>query len=142
MATERKELFSEKVSAGSRAYFFDVKQSKEGTRYVVISESRQLDGDYEHHRVMIFEESLDAFCTGFEKATALLGRKSKSKSYSLDEIRQKHPKAYEKWTPNEDIALKEKHSEGMSIPDIASFFQRQPSAIISRLAKLGIERVP
>ena len=132
MAIEGKELFSEKVSAGSRTYFFDVKQSKDGTRYLVISESKQAESDYEHHRVMIFEESLDTFCAAFEKATTFLGRKSKSKSYSRDEMQQKHPKAYEKWTPDEDAALKKKHSEGISMPDLTKFFQRQPSAIRSR----------
>ena len=77
MEDEKKELFSEKVSAGSRTYFFDVKQSKDGTRYLVISESRPSGSNYEHHRVMVFEESLDAFCTGFEKAIAFLGRGNK-----------------------------------------------------------------
>ena len=83
MATERIELFSEKVTAGSRTYFFDVKQSKDGTRYLVISESRPKGSDHEHHRVMVFEENLDAFCTSFEKATAFLGRSNESSPTAL-----------------------------------------------------------
>jgi DNA-directed RNA polymerase specialized sigma24 family protein len=139
MVTERTELFSEKVTAGSRTYFFDVKQSKDGTSYLVISESRPKGSDYEHHRVMIFEESLDAFCTVFEKATRFLRRKNEAKSYSVDEVRREYPKAYDKWTPDEDADLKKKHAQGMSVSELANFFQRRSSAIRSRLAKLGLE---
>ncbi len=42
MTIERKELFSEKLPAGSRTYFFDVKKSADGIKYLVISESRQV----------------------------------------------------------------------------------------------------
>ena len=54
MTEERKELFSQKVAGGSRWYFIDVKESIEGARYLVISESRRSGENYEHERVMIF----------------------------------------------------------------------------------------
>ena len=41
---EKTELFSEKVMGGSRTYFFDVKQAKDGAYYLVISESRSKEG--------------------------------------------------------------------------------------------------
>ncbi|MDH5684289.1 MAG: PUR family DNA/RNA-binding protein, partial [candidate division WOR-3 bacterium] len=40
MNNERKELFSEKLQAGKRTYFFDVKETVGKKRYLVISESR------------------------------------------------------------------------------------------------------
>ena len=73
MADEKKELFSERVSGGSRTYFFDVKQAKDGAKYLVISESRPAGGSYDHQRVMVFKESLEAFSAGLEKATAFMG---------------------------------------------------------------------
>jgi len=138
MADGRKELFSERVSAGSRSYFFDVKKSKDGTRYLVISESKQAKDSHEHHRVMIFAENLGAFCAGFEKALAFLGKQSKSKAYKVDDVRQKHSKAYQKWNVDEDETLRKKYAEGVSISELADFFQRQPGAIESRLVKLGL----
>ena len=140
MSEERRELFSEKVTAGSRTYFFDVKQSQEGTRYLVISESRAVGAEYEHHRVMMFEENIEAFIAGFDKAIAFLGIRQKPKSYSVEEVRQQHPKAYAKWSSDEDEALRKKYDEGMSVAELARFFQRQPSAIQSRLAKLGLKK--
>jgi hypothetical protein len=135
---ERKELFTEKVTAGSRTYFFDVKESKDGTKYLVISESQQPSSGREHHRVMVFEENLEVFNEGFQKAVQFLG--IKSKAYSVEQMRQKHPKTYERWTVDEDECLKAKHHEGATVSELAAFFQRQDSAIRSRLAKLGLTR--
>lgn len=133
---EKKELFTEKVIAGSRTYFFDVKESKDGTKYLVISESRQAGSGHEHNRVMVFEENLEAFNEGFKKAIQFLG--VKSKAYNVDEVRQAHPKAYEKWTADEDEHLKAKYREGVSLAELATFFQREQGAIRSRLGRLGL----
>ncbi|MGE5549390.1 MAG: DUF3276 family protein [Bacteroidota bacterium] len=73
MDEERKALFSEKVSAGSRTYFFDVKQAKDGTKYLVISESRPAGTSFDRQRLMVFKENLGAFSSGLQKATAFLG---------------------------------------------------------------------
>lgn len=56
----------------------------------------------------------------------------------IDEIRQAHPRAYEKWSLEEDEELHRKHAMGSSVPDLAEHFGRQPSAIRSRLRKLGL----
>lgn len=81
MAQRRKELFSEKISAGSRTYFFDVKESTDSTKYLVISESRLGEEKrYEHSRVMVFEEHLPAFCNGLGNAFQfLIGLQKKTK---------------------------------------------------------------
>ena len=59
-------------------------------------------------------------------------------SYSLDDIRQAHPKAYEPWTSEEDEHLKEMQRAGRSISEMARNFGRQPGAIRSRLKKLDM----
>ena len=68
MSTEKKELFSEKIRAGSRTYFFDVKESANGSKYLVISESRKVGESREHNRVMVFEEDIQSFNEGLKKA--------------------------------------------------------------------------
>ena len=137
MSRERKELFSERVSAGSRTFFFDIKESAEGTRYLVISESRQSGGEaYEHNRVMVFEEHILALHQGIEKAIQFLERQNKSKAYGVQEIRRKYPKAYVKWTKEEDVRLSNEYSKRVS--ELADSFQRRPGAIRSRLQKLGL----
>lgn len=75
MADHKKELFTEKVPAGSRTYFFDVKESVEGTKYLSISESREIDEPFKHNRVMIFEEHLLSFNVGLQKAIQFIFKK-------------------------------------------------------------------
>jgi hypothetical protein len=54
--------------------------------------------------------------------------------------KQKHPRAYAAWSEKEDADLRSMHAAGKSKSDIARQFQRQPSAIESRLRKLGLKR--
>lgn len=68
MSTIKKELFSEKVRAGSRTYFFDVKESASGSKYLVINESRKVGVSHEHNRIMVFEEDIQFFIEGLKKA--------------------------------------------------------------------------
>lgn len=56
----------------------------------------------------------------------------------LARIRAEYPKAYEKWTDEEDNSLKQKFGEGANTEELSKIFQRQPSAIRSRLIKLGL----
>ena len=164
-----KEIFSERVAAGSRTYFFDVKESEEGIRRLVISESRHTGSTWEHHRVMVFEEHLEKFSEIFDQAVWVMARRDQSgaspekvpeslsgsqpsqqlaevpkefagtsKAYHPDEVRQKHPRAYEKWTSDEDERLRGQYQTGLDILGLAAMLQRQPSAIRSRLIKLGL----
>jgi len=61
-----------------------------------------------------------------------------SKAYSLEEIRRHHPRAYEKWTPEEDELLAREYGEGVSLSELAMKHQRKIGAIRSRLNKLGL----
>ncbi len=61
-----KELYTKKVSAGKRTYYFDVKESREGTKYLVISETES--GKEGHHRIMVFEEWLEPFVSALQEA--------------------------------------------------------------------------
>jgi hypothetical protein len=66
------EIFSEKVVTSRRTYFFDVKETREGAKYLVIGELTQVGSELERHRVMIFEESLDLFMDGLDKSVEFI----------------------------------------------------------------------
>lgn len=68
MDSERKELYSDKINAGRRIYFFDVKESSNGIKYLVISESKKEGDEYKHDRVMIFENNIREFREHINKA--------------------------------------------------------------------------
>jgi len=135
----KKELFSEKVLADRRTYFFEVKESVDGVKYLVITESREVgEESRKNNRIMIFQDKMSAFNEGFIKALEFMFGENESKAYSIQEIRQKYPKAYERWTGDEDVHLKNEFTKGKTINELADIFQRKPNAIRSRLQKLGL----
>jgi hypothetical protein len=54
------------------------------------------------------------------------------------DVRARHPRAYEKWDVEEDARLAQLVHSGRRMHDIATLLQRQPSAIRSRMDKLGL----
>ena len=55
----------------------------------------------------------------------------------LDEVRSRHPRAYERWTAEDDRRLLDLREAGWDEADLASEFDRQPSAIRARLRRLA-----
>jgi ATP-dependent DNA helicase PIF1 len=68
----------------------------------------------------------------------LQGDAPPGKPWSLEEARRSNPRAYERWTPEEDAQLERLHREGNAPKKIAAALGRRPSAIRSRLVKLGL----
>ena len=62
----------------------------------------------------------------------------KYKAYDVEQIRIEYPKAYEKWTEEEDNLLKIEYNNGKNINELSKLFQRKKGAITSRLNKLGM----
>ncbi len=58
--------------------------------------------------------------------------------YSIYAARQEHPNAYNVWTSEDDEELKQMWEEGKSVQEIADYFGRKNSSIITRLRKLGL----
>lgn len=77
---------------------------------------------------------LDIFAAA-EEALRLSEQPSDYES-RMAEIKRRYPRAYERWTPEEDRRLL-MLAESTSNSKIAVELQRQPSAIASRLAKLA-----
>ena len=71
-AKEHSELFSQAVKAGKRTYFFDVKETKTGEKFLVITESKKRfdneDGKffYEKHKIFLYSEDFEKFKNAFE----------------------------------------------------------------------------
>ncbi len=64
-------------------------------------------------------------------------RGERGEGHDVDEVRLRHPRAYQRWTAEEDRRLRDLHEAGWDEADLASEFGRQPSAIRSRLRKLA-----
>ena len=64
---EREEIYSERVRAGKRTYFFDVKSTRSNDYYLTITESKRRykeDGfTYEKHKIFLYKEDFNKFVT-------------------------------------------------------------------------------
>jgi Protein of unknown function (DUF3276) len=66
-STSRDEIFSEKVKAGKRTYFFDVKSTRSNDYYLTITESKKRynkDDEgftYEKHKIFLYKEDFNKF---------------------------------------------------------------------------------
>jgi hypothetical protein len=153
----RKEIATERVSAGGRTYFFDIKEAADGTPYLVISESRHSEDGWEHDRVMVFEEYFDSFQQAFERAAQSL--RAPKKAYTVEAVRRGHPRptsraaaqqgrpvpewkrlrprAGTSWSSKDDGALLADFDAGLPLEEIARRQGRGVFAIEVRLHKLG-----
>ncbi|MFY9419108.1 MAG: DUF3276 family protein [Bacteroidales bacterium] len=74
MKREKEEVYSKSVKAGRRTYFFDVKESNSGDRYITITESRkELDEStgqfgYKKTKIFLYKEDMDKFARGLRYA--------------------------------------------------------------------------
>ena len=63
----REDIFSEKVKAGKRTYFFDVKSTRSNDYYLTITESKKRynkDDEgftYEKHKIFLYKEDFNKF---------------------------------------------------------------------------------
>jgi hypothetical protein len=69
---DRDEIFSKKVKAGKRTYFFDIKSTRASDYYITITESkRKMNGDgfsYEKHKIFLYKEDFLKFVSALNEA--------------------------------------------------------------------------
>jgi hypothetical protein len=67
-------VFSKRIKAGKRVYFFDVKSTRGNDLYLTITESKRRPGEtddrpiFEKHKLFVYREDFDKFSDGFHEA--------------------------------------------------------------------------
>ncbi|MEU8431276.1 hypothetical protein [Micromonospora sp. NPDC048887] len=59
------------------------------------------------------------------------------RAYRVAEVRERHPRAYERWTTEDEQRLLARYAEGVTIDRLAAEFGRNSGGIVSRLQRLG-----
>lgn len=70
-STEKKEeVFSRRVRAGKRTYFFDVKATKsEKDFYITITESKKIaEDEFKKHKIFLYKEDFEKFADALAEA--------------------------------------------------------------------------
>ncbi|PCJ81507.1 MAG: hypothetical protein COA49_05285 [Bacteroidetes bacterium] len=113
---DREELYSVRVRAGKRTYFFDVKETRGKDLYMTITESkRNFDNGgnvhYSKHKLFLYREDFEKFEDGFIDATDKIKELMASGDFR-DPIAER--KAYDKANPREESASDEDSSKDIS----------------------------
>ena len=68
------EVYSKRIRAGKRTYFFDVKSTKNEDLYITITESKKSTyngrASFEKHKIFLYKEDFGKFKEGLEDALA------------------------------------------------------------------------
>jgi transposase-like protein len=72
------------------------------------------------------------------QAVGELARAFGGRAWTVEGARQQHRAAYARWTEEEDARLAAEFAAGRSVEELAERFGRKPSAIVSRLRRLGL----
>ena len=66
---DKQEIFSKKIRAGKRTYFFDVKSTKGKDYFITITESKKRfeDGNFVKHKIFLYKEDFDKFLEGLQE---------------------------------------------------------------------------
>ena len=107
-------LYSESVKAGRRIYYFDVKQSHNGDKYVAITESKKIvEGttdaprvSFEKHKIFLYKEDFEKFITALSNVVGVAsGKKTPNSELTAEETYT---------TPDE---LGDEETQNASFPD-------------------------
>ncbi len=88
--------------------------------------------------IVVTESNAQWFRDAFDHAAKSLGWKFASNNANISEIKKKYARAYEKWEREEDRKLAKAVADGLVIDEISTILERQPSAVKSRIEKLGL----
>ena len=113
---EREMIYSKRVRAGKRTYFFDVRATKADDYYLTITESKKFTNDdgsfhYKKHKIYIYKEDFNEFKDILSEMT----------SYIIDEkgdevISERHQKDFKK-----DNDIEEEDSVKTSSKSVENF---------------------
>ncbi|MEL6539559.1 MAG: DUF3276 family protein [Bacteroidota bacterium] len=77
---DNNEVYSQRIKAGKRTYFFDVKTTRANDYYLTITESRKRYNDngdfsYEKHKIFLYKEDVNKFFKALSETIAHIKEK-------------------------------------------------------------------
>ncbi|MCQ2273506.1 MAG: PUR family DNA/RNA-binding protein [Bacteroidales bacterium] len=78
MENRKEELYSQAIPAGKRRYFFDVKETRGGDKFVTITESRRIFDNntgefyYDKNKIFLYKEDFEKFQKGLANAFSFI----------------------------------------------------------------------
>jgi hypothetical protein len=96
---DSQEIFSKKIRAGKRTYFFDVKSTRGKDFFLTITESKKSfeDGNYVKHKIFLYKEDFNKFVEALNETVNYI-KTDLMPDYDFDEFKHE---------PTEEREMKE-----------------------------------
>ena len=135
MESGNQTIWSERVASRGAGYFLDVRETGSGRVFLSMAQSRRAEGGgWKQDRIVVFESGLEPFRRAVLSALRVMDRESGDRRrVELEEVHRLHPKAFEKWTPEDDEELRRMAGEGSTPSAIAEALGRTERAVRMRL---------
>lgn len=140
MLEERTSVYEARVNSGKTTYFIDARRAVNGRYYISITESRRTEGEsFSQRRVMVFEEGLDEFRRLLGEAADRVAELVATRpDDEVTDVRTAHPKAFTKWSQEEEESLEREFRKNSDITTLAGITGRTENAVLARLEKMGL----
>ena len=142
---KKQSLYSEKLEAGNRKFYFDIRETEKGSNYFTVNEITVKENEDDQRRqIMVFENEIDRFAAALVRTLLHFNVKEKTQAPTearvarMNEAKAKYSRAYEPWTKKKDVELALLYSQGKTMTEIGESLQRNPGAINIRIEKLGL----
>lgn len=142
MDETRAPLFSERVSGRSVTYFIEVRESASGRVFLSLTQGRPSGGGtWDRQRITVFPDSAVPLRKAIGSAMKVLSAEAAARRQNdLEEVHRTMPRAFERWTEEEDERLRSAAAGGLSLEELETATGRSRRAVEMRLEKLGIEK--
>ena len=111
---DRDKIYSKRVRAGKRTYFFDVRSTRSSDYYLTITESRRFQKDggfvFEKSKMFIYKEDFNKFVEALQETVDHI-KTELMPDYDFDQFK------HEEHTPNEEVV---ESANDVSVEDYAS----------------------
>ena len=132
------QIFTTNFKAGQRMFFLNMCEAKNNSKYLKITESKQIsDGEYEHHGIMIFEQDFEKLTKALTEAMSKVDFKEIAKKESK-KVNKQYPNAGLAWSEEDEAKLEKLFKKGNSTEALMKVFGRSEAGITSRLEKLEL----
>ncbi|MDA3837765.1 MAG: DUF3276 family protein [Candidatus Delongbacteria bacterium] len=132
------QIFTTNFKAGQRMFFLDMREAKNNSKYLKITESKvNEDGDYENHGIMIFDQDFEKLSDAITEAMSKVDFKKVAKRESK-KVNKDCPNAGMVWSEEDETKLEKLFKKGNSTEALMKVFGRSEAGITSRLEKLEL----
>ena len=128
--TDKDLVYSESVKAGKRIYYFDVKQSRNGDKYIAITESKKINEGtmenprfvFEKHKLFLYKEDYEKFVDALNRTLGVAKGELSVAELKATEVQEDEVREVPAEAADADVASEEKVEKKSFLDKVKDIF--------------------